>query len=88
MTKFYEIKLAILTLADDEEKNLINYTFTNAGFQNIIKAMDFLKKLDVNLLEQSILDSFLKDNSSEEKSIVKEYGKHFVKGVKDFIRAD
>ena len=50
--------------------------------------MDFLKKLEVNLLEQSILDSFLKDNSGEEKSIVKEYGKHFVKGVKDFIKAD
>ena len=71
MTKFYEIKLAILALADDEEKDLINSTFTNAGFQNIIKAMDFLKKLEMNLLEQSILDSFLREESSREKSIVK-----------------
>ena len=51
MTKFYEIKLAILALADEEEKDLINSTFTNAGFQNIVKAMDFLRKLEVNLLE-------------------------------------
>ena len=88
ITKFYETKLALLALSDEETKDLINSSFTIVGFQAIAKAIVFLKKIDQKLFEESVLDSFLKEKSTEEQRIVRKYGEHFIGAIKRFILAE
>ena len=88
ITKFYEIKLAILKLEKGESKDLIHACFNMEEFKNIAKAAEFLKRLDPDNLEDSIIQSFSKDKSHEERKIIRKYGRHFAEKIIRLNRDD